>query len=77
MTECPRFFPPPPPKKRKKRKIFIKKIVHYIPDSVVQYKPKSIVHYIPEYSLNKVIVGSAMTVFCNSYIHRLLFMHQI
>jgi hypothetical protein len=27
-------------------------LVHYIPDSVVQYKPKSIVHYIPEYSNN-------------------------
>jgi len=28
----------------------IKKVVHYIPESAVQYKPESIVHYIPEYS---------------------------
>jgi len=38
-------------KKSKKEKINIKKVVHYIPDSGVQYKPESIVHYIPEYSL--------------------------
>jgi len=37
-------------KKSKKEKINIKKVVHYIPDSGVQYKPESIVHYIPEYS---------------------------
>ena len=38
-------------KKSKKEKINIKKVVHYIPDSGVQYKPESIVHYIPEYSV--------------------------
>jgi len=52
MTECPRFSRRRRQKKLKKRKIRIKKIVHYIPESVVQYKPESIVHYIPEYSLN-------------------------
>jgi len=40
------FFPPPPSKRKsKKEKIRIKKVVHYIPDSVVQYVPESIVHY--------------------------------
>jgi ATP-dependent Clp protease, protease subunit len=51
MTECPRFSRCRHLKKiRKKEKIRIKKVVHYVPNSVEQYKPESIVHYIPEYS---------------------------
>ena len=42
------LIPPPPTQKKKKT---IKKIVHYIPDSVVQYVPDSVVHYIPKYSV--------------------------
>lgn len=36
--------PPHRQKKLKKEKIRINKIVHYIPDSVVQYEPESVVH---------------------------------